>query len=96
MCVHRCQASRGVFCGACLLARYGEEVAKVAADPHWLCPHCVEETCPDERWICNSSICLKQRGMVPTGVAVYEAHRRGYKSVAHWVQARLKVGAGMS
>jgi hypothetical protein len=61
----------------------------------WLCPHCYEEEHPQEGWICNSSICMKRRGYKPTGIAIYDAQQRGFKSVAHWLQAQLcKTGAG--
>lgn len=56
----------------------------------WLCPHCYEEEHPDDGWICNSSICMKRRGLKPTGIAIYDAHERGFKSVAHLLQ----VGVG--
>jgi hypothetical protein len=54
----------------------------------WLCPHCYEEENPGEGWICNSSICMKRAGRAPTGIAIYEAQKRGYPSVAHWLQVR--------
>ena len=41
---------------------------------------------PLQGWICNSSICMKRRGLRPTGIAIYDAHERGYKSVAHLLQ----------
>ncbi len=47
---------------------------------------------PCQAWICNSSICMKRRGLRPTGIAIYEAQERGFKSVAHLLQAQLKVG----
>ncbi len=52
----------------------------------WLCPHCYEEEHPEEGWLCNSSICMKRAGRAPTGIAIFEAQRRGYPSVAHWLQ----------
>ena len=39
-------------------------------------------------WICNSSICMKRQGLPPTGIAIYDAQKKGYKSVAHYVQVR--------
>ena len=52
----------------------------------WLCPHYYEGENPDDGWICNSSICMKRRGLKPTGIAIYDAQQRGYKSVAHLLQ----------
>lgn len=60
----------------------------------WLCPHCYEEENPDDGWICNSSICMKRRGLKPTGIAIYEAQQRGFKSVAHLLQVRVCVLVG--
>jgi hypothetical protein len=40
--------------------------------------------------ICNSSFCMKRRGLAPTGIAIFEAQECGFKSVAHYLQARLK------
>ena len=40
-------------------------------------------------WICNSSICLKLRGMKPTGIAIFEAQKRGFRSVGHLLQVSL-------
>lgn len=37
-------------------------------------------------WICNSSICMTRRGLKPTGIAIYDAQRKGFASVAHYVQ----------
>jgi hypothetical protein len=56
----------------------------------WLCPHCYEEDHPHEGWMCNSSICMKRRGFKPTGIAIYDAQQRGFKSVGHWLQAQIK------
>eukprot|EP00798_Chlamydomonas_sp_ICE-L_P029546 gene29546-5895_t len=72
----RCHAAFGRFCRACLLIRYGSEmecVRKQMADGTWLCPHCYEEENPDAGWMCNSSICMKKRGLRPTGIAIYDA-----------------------
>ncbi|KAI3946483.1 hypothetical protein MKX01_017699 [Papaver californicum] len=41
-------------------------------------------------WICNSSLCLKKRKMVPTGIAIYEAREMGYASVAHLLMDKLQ------
>ncbi len=48
--------------------------------------------CAAQGWICNSSICMKRRGLKPTGIAIYDAHQRGFKSVAHLLQARMPAG----
>ncbi|CAG9467739.1 unnamed protein product [Pedinophyceae sp. YPF-701] len=89
----RCHGATGRFCRQCLLLRYGlhlEDVrAAVESGKGWLCPHCYEDEHPDEAWICNSSICMKRRGMVPTGIIIHEANRRGFLSAAHMVQAQL-------
>eukprot|EP00884_Botryococcus_braunii_P006384 jgi/Botrbrau1/15747/Bobra.4_1s0115.1 len=88
-----CHSARGRFCRACLLVRYGETLEEVrdkqATTEGWLCPHCVEEKYPKKGWICNSSICLKLRGMKPTGIAIFEAQKRGFPSVGHLLQAQL-------
>lgn len=60
----------------------------------WLCPHCYEEDNPEAGWICNSSICMKRRGLAPTGIAIYAAKERGFKSVAHLLQVR-RLGLGL-
>ncbi|GLU18373.1 hypothetical protein SLE2022_346790 [Rubroshorea leprosula] len=45
-----------------------------------------------EEWICNSSVCLKNRNMAPTGVAIFRARELGYKSVAHLLMDELQRG----
>lgn len=85
----RCHSATGRFCRACLLIRYGLELEDVRNNPDWLCPHCHEEEFPEDGWICNSSICMTRRGLAPTGIAIFEAQKRGFPSVAHFVQARL-------
>jgi hypothetical protein len=35
---------------------------------------------------------MKRRGLKPTGIAIYDAHQRGFKSVAHLLQARMPAG----
>ena len=95
----RCHGPTGRFCRACLQLRYGQtmEAAQAAmAAGAWLCPHCYEEEHPKDGWMCNSSICMKRRGFKPTGIAIYDAQSRGFKSVAHWLQAQLlkRGGAG--
>jgi hypothetical protein len=69
--------------------RYGQEMVDARAAMkacEWLCPHCYEEEHPSCGWICNSSICMKRRGMRPTGIAIYEAQQCGFVSVAHFLQ----------
>lgn len=95
----RCQSATGRFCRACLSIRYGQDMSTVRCDGEWLCPHCYEEEHGEAcGWICNSSICMKRRGLAPTGIAIYEAQGRGFKSVAHYLQAQLQKrgGAGSS
>ncbi|XWS48227.1 hypothetical protein CRYUN_Cryun13aG0056000 [Craigia yunnanensis] len=78
-----CHSSNGVLCRACLKVRYGEELEEVRENKEWMCPHCVEEKGINPYWICNSSLCLRNRKMAPTGIAIYRARELGYKSVAH-------------
>ncbi|KAJ9533060.1 hypothetical protein QJQ45_018168 [Haematococcus lacustris] len=85
----RCHGATGRFCRACLHIRYGQTL-EATHSGEWLCPHCYEEEHPDTGWICNSSICLKRRGLKPTGIAIYDAHQRGFKSVGHLLQAELQ------
>ncbi|KAF8407597.1 hypothetical protein HHK36_006731 [Tetracentron sinense] len=40
-----------------------------------------------------SSLCLKKRKMVPTGIAIYKAREEGYKSVAHLLMDKLQRAA---
>ncbi|KAK9110327.1 hypothetical protein Sjap_018387 [Stephania japonica] len=90
-----CHSSNGVLCRACLKVRYGEEMEKVRKNKEWICPHCSEEKGINPYWICNSSLCLKKRKMVPTGIAIFRAREMGYKSVAHLLMDELqrKVGS---
>lgn len=85
-----CHSSNGVLCRACLKVRYGEELEEVRENKEWMCPHCIEEKGTKPYWICNSSICLKKRKMVPTGLAIYRAREMGYKSVAHLLMDDLQ------
>ncbi|KAK6127845.1 hypothetical protein DH2020_013517 [Rehmannia glutinosa] len=78
-----CHSTNGVLCRACLKVRYGEEMEEVRSNKEWMCPHCIEDKGINPYWICNSSLCLKKRKMVPTGIAIYRAREMGYKSVAH-------------
>ncbi|KIY93025.1 hypothetical protein MNEG_14938 [Monoraphidium neglectum] len=89
----KCHSATGRFCRACLLLRYGQTMEEAMAQMKagtWLCPHCYEHEHPSEGWMCNSSICMKRRGFAPTGIAIYDAQKRGFQSVAHWLQAQLK------
>lgn len=85
-----CHSSNGVLCRACLKIRYGEELEEVRENKEWMCPHCIEEKGINPYWICNSSLCLKNRKMTPTGIAIYRARELGYKSVAHLLMDELQ------
>ncbi|GBG78794.1 hypothetical protein CBR_g28017 [Chara braunii] len=87
---NRCRSSTGIFCRACILIRYGLSVEEVRANPKWICAHCTEAEGSDPYWICNSSVCLKRHKLAPLGVAIYEARRHGYPSVAHLLKAKLQ------
>ena len=73
----QCQSLRGVFCGDCLFARYGENVEEAIANPAW--------TCPDCRDICNCSFHRIRRGLPPTGTLYPQSSALGYPSVAHYL-----------
>ncbi|KAJ4974482.1 hypothetical protein NE237_007656 [Protea cynaroides] len=88
-----CHSSNGVLCRACLKVRYGEEMEEVRENKEWMCPHCQEEKGINPYWICNSSLCLKKRKMVPTGIAIFKAREAGYKSVAHLLMDKLQKAA---
>ncbi|CAA0811266.1 Unknown protein [Striga hermonthica] len=85
-----CHSSNGILCRACLKVRYGEELEEVRANKEWMCPHCIEVKGIKPYWICNSSLCLKKRKMVPTGIAIFRAREMGYKSVAHLLMDELQ------
>ncbi|KAL2463006.1 Zinc-finger domain of monoamine-oxidase A repressor R1 [Forsythia ovata] len=85
-----CHSSNGVLCRACLKVRYGEEMEEVNASKQWICPHCMEDKGINPYWICNSSLCLKKRKMVPTGIAIFRAKEMGFKSVAHLLMDELQ------
>ncbi|XP_022715372.1 cell division cycle-associated 7-like protein [Durio zibethinus] len=87
-----CHSNNGVLCRACLKVRYGEELEEVRENKEWMCPHCIEEKGINPYWICNSSLCLKNRKMAPTGIAIYRARELGYKSVAHLLMDELQRG----
>ncbi|KAL8474446.1 hypothetical protein ACS0TY_031059 [Phlomoides rotata] len=88
-----CHSSYGILCRACLKVRYGEEMEEVKSNKNWMCPHCIEEKGVKPYWICNSSICLNKRKMVPTGIAIFRARNMGYKSVAHLLMDELQRAA---
>ena len=73
-CSH-CNTLHGVFCGDCLMMRYGEHVDEANANPDWKCPAC--------RDLCNCSFCRTRKGYPPTGSMYRRAIREGYASVAH-------------
>ena len=75
-CSH-CNALHGVFCGDCLMMRYGEHVDEANANPDWKCPAC--------RDLCNCSFCRTRKGYPPTGSMYRRAIREGYASVAHYL-----------
>ncbi|PPR99395.1 hypothetical protein GOBAR_AA21270 [Gossypium barbadense] len=89
-----CHSSNGVLCRACLKIRYGEELEEVRENKEWMCPHCIEEKGINPYWICNSSLCLKNRKMTQTGISsrqyLYRARELGYKSVAHLLMDELQ------
>lgn len=85
-----CHSANGVLCRACLKVRYGEEMEEVRENKEWMCPHCIEEKGIRPYWICNSSLCLRKRKMVPTGIAIFRARRMGYASVAHLLMDELQ------
>lgn len=68
-----CRGCRGMFCGYCLLQRYGEDVSVVLRDPTWKCPPC--------RKICNCSICRRSYGKEPTGQLFPSVTEKGYTNV---------------
>ncbi|EFJ43342.1 hypothetical protein VOLCADRAFT_121447 [Volvox carteri f. nagariensis] len=87
-----CKSATGIFCRACLWVRYGQVLEEVREDPDWLCPHCYEKKHGNWRkhgWFCNSSICMRKEGRLPTGIAFHKAQERGYASVAHMLQAAV-------
>ncbi|XP_042515859.1 cell division cycle-associated 7-like protein isoform X2 [Macadamia integrifolia] len=88
-----CHSTNGVLCRGCLKVRYGEEMEEVRENKEWMCPHCIEEKGINPYWICNSSLCLKKRKMVPTGIAIFRAREAGYKSVAHLLMDKLQNAA---
>ncbi|KAJ7193494.1 hypothetical protein O6H91_08G049600 [Diphasiastrum complanatum] len=94
----KCNSAIGIFCRACLKVRYGEELEDVKRNPKWMCPHCFEAEGLDPFWICNSSICLTRRKLLPTGIAIFEARLQGFESVAHYLRDKLKKreGKGLS
>uniref|UniRef100_A0A0A9X0U1 Cell division cycle-associated protein 7 n=1 Tax=Lygus hesperus TaxID=30085 RepID=A0A0A9X0U1_LYGHE len=72
-----CRGVRGMFCGNCLLKRYGERVDDVLRDPNWNCPPC--------RKICNCSICRRSYGKDPTGQLFPSVSEKGYNNVLEYL-----------
>ncbi|CAK9147942.1 unnamed protein product [Ilex paraguariensis] len=66
------------------------EMEEVKSNEQWMCPHCIEDKGIKPYWICNSSLCLKKRKMVPTGIAIFRAREMGYKSVAQLLMDELQ------
>ncbi|KAL5197232.1 hypothetical protein ABZP36_000744 [Zizania latifolia] len=61
------------YCCKCLRNRYGEDVEEVAKDESWACPKCKD--------ICNCSLCMKKKGLQPTGALAHTAKASGCGSV---------------
>ncbi|KAG8099954.1 hypothetical protein GUJ93_ZPchr0013g36316 [Zizania palustris] len=61
------------YCCKCLRNRYGEDVEEVAKDESWVCPKC--------KSICNCSLCMKKKGLQPTGALAHTAKASGCGSV---------------
>lgn len=80
------QLSGNTVCHCVCCSPPPQDVRTEMASTGWLCPHCYEEDNPEAGWICNSSICMKRRGLAPTGIAIYAAKERGFKSVGHLLQ----------
>ncbi|XAR71349.1 hypothetical protein NMG60_11028563 [Bertholletia excelsa] len=68
------------FCQKCLLNRYGEKAKEMAVVEDWKCPKC--------RGICNCSICMKKRGLRPTGMLVHTAKATGFSSVSELLHVK--------
>lgn len=62
------------FCHKCLINRYGEKAEEVMLKGDWKCPRC--------RGLCNCSVCMKKKGLKPTGLLVHTAKATGYSSVS--------------
>ncbi|XP_022998039.1 uncharacterized protein LOC111492807 isoform X1 [Cucurbita maxima] len=62
------------FCHKCLINRYGEKAEEVMLKGGWKCPRC--------RGLCNCSVCMKKKGLKPTGLLVHTAKATGYSSVS--------------
>ena len=77
-----CQGIRGMFCGVCLLNRYGEDARKALKDPNWICPPCVG--------VCNCSICRTRLGKGPTGAITWLANAKGFSNVKDYLSSLNK------
>ncbi|KAE8649280.1 uncharacterized protein LOC101206502 isoform X2 [Cucumis sativus] len=62
------------FCHKCLLNRYGEKAEEAMLMKDWSCPKC--------RGLCNCSVCMKKKGLKPTGLLVRAAKATGFSSVS--------------
>ncbi|CAK9324956.1 unnamed protein product [Citrullus colocynthis] len=62
------------FCHKCLINRYGEKAEEVVLREDWSCPKC--------RGLCNCSVCMKKKGLKPTGLLVHTAKATGFSSVS--------------
>ncbi|KAJ0456155.1 putative Zinc-finger domain of monoamine-oxidase A repressor R1, Spt6 acidic [Helianthus annuus] len=58
----------------CCFLLFCYEMEEVRENKQWKCPHCIEEEGTRPYWICNSSLWLKKRKMVPTGIAIFRGH----------------------
>ena len=71
-----------MFCGVCLLNRYGQEVRVCLKDPNWQCPPCLD--------ICNCSICRNRIGKGATGPITWLAVRKGFSNVKDYLDSLVK------
>ena len=72
-----CQGMRGMFCGVCLLNRYGEDAREALVDPNWVCPPCLGA--------CNCSICRNRLGKGATGPITWLANEKGFSNVKDYL-----------
>jgi len=77
-----CRGVRGLFCGPCLMNRYGEDVREALKDPRWCCPAC--------RGLCNCSICRNRNGKAATGILINIAMARGFSNVNDYLHSLTK------
>jgi len=72
-----CAGVRGMFCGRCLLNRYGEDACEALMNPEWKCPPC--------RGFCNCSICRNRLGKGATGILIHLAQSKGFDNVKDYL-----------